>query len=143
MGSGTKPILKALVVADHVYKDVATGKMIVCGIFHNLVVRAPQQSPIQMEQVQGGFSAGSPFAYVSVTDADGKHQFSLRYVDLSTDHVYFDTTIETDCKDPLETIDLAIPLPPLCTEPGVYALELLWKTNDPMGSFRITVGELK
>ena len=143
MGSGTKPILKALVVADHVYKDVTTGKTIVCGIFHKILVRAPQQLPIQMEHMQGGFSAGSPFAYVSITDADGKHQFSLRYVDLSTDHVYFDFTVGTDCKDPLETIDLSIALPPLPTGIGVYALELLWKTNDPMGSFRITVGELK
>lgn len=143
MGSSTKPILKALVVADHVYKDVTTGKMIVCGIFHNMLVRAPQQSPIHLEHVQAGFSAGSPFAYVSITDADSKHQFSLRFVDLATDQVYFDITIETDCKNPLESIDLAIPLPPLPRQVGVYALELLWMSNDPMGSFRITVGEQK
>jgi hypothetical protein len=143
MGSGTKPILKALVVADHVYKDVTTGKMIVCGIFHNMWIRRPNPAPIEIESVKGGFAAGSPFAYLSVTDADGGHEFSLRYVDLSNDEVLFEFTVATTCKDPLETIDLAIPLPPLRPIIGIYALELLWNSNDPMGSFRITVGERK
>ena len=143
MGNGTKPILKAMLVADHVYRDVSTGKMLVCGIFHQVLIRRPQQAPIAMVDVQGGFAAGSPFAYISVTDADGQHQFSLRYVDLANDEVYFEFQVETTCSDPLETIDLAVPLPPLKMVVGVYALELLWKTNDPMGSFRITVGEAK
>ena len=141
MGANTKPILKALVVADHVYKDSLTGKVIVCGIFHQLTIRPPQTGRIALEQVQGGFAAGSPFAYVSVTDADGDHSFSLRYVDLATDLVHFEVTVNTSCKDPLSTIDIPVPLPPLPQTPGVYALELLWKSNDPMGSFRISVGQ--
>ena len=144
MGVNTKPILKALVVADHVYKDAITGKMIVCGIFHHMMLRPPQVGPIGIENVPAGFSAGSPFAYVSVTDADGDHTFSLRYVDLATDSVHFEFTMNTSCNDPLRTIDLCIPLPPLPMQLGVYALELLWKSNDPMGSFRISVvGEQK
>lgn len=145
MGSGTKPILKALVVADHVYKDVTTGKVIVCGIFHNIHLRStPIQAnePISLEKVQAGFNLGSAFAYVSVTDADGDHSFNIRYANLATDEVHFDMQLSTSCKDPLETIDLIIPLPVLPQQKGVYALELLWRSNDPMGSFRITVGEL-
>lgn len=101
------------------------------------------QGQVDFDKVKSGFRAGSPFAYMSVTDADGDHTFSLRYVDLATDVVHIEIEVKTNCIDPLETIDLSIPLPPLPNKIGSYALELLWNSNDPMGSFRITVGERK
>lgn len=142
MESTQKPVLKALLVADHVYKDSTSGKIIVCGIFHNIFLRRTSEQPPAFTEVQNGFAAGSPFAYVAVTEAKGSHTLNLRYVNLATDLVYFQVELKVECKDPLLTIDIPVPLPVLPMEKGVYALELLWNSNDPMGSFRITVGDV-
>jgi len=145
----SRPILQALVIADHVYQDVTSGKMIVCGIFHN-IHHAPSESAPDPDSKknnlfasQNGYTVGSPFAYISLTDLCGMHSFNLRYVNLATEKVYFDFRLDIECKDPLQHIDVRVALPPLPMDIGVYALELLWKANEPLGAFRICVQESK
>lgn len=142
-----KPILKALLVADHVYIDRTTGKVIVCGIFHQYTRRRPPavsadeggQSQIDSSSFFAGFTTGSPFAYVALTEVHDVQNLSLRYVRLSDFSVIFSGQLRVESPDPLLTIDIPFPLPPLPIETdGDFALELLWD-DEPLGSFRIKV----
>ncbi len=137
-----KPILQAILLADHVYRDAITGKHIVAGVFHNLLFVKAEHVQERQQHVVGGMQAGSPYAYISLTGVRGNPCFSLRYVSLAEDHVLFHTDISVKCDDPLETVELIAPLPPLPTQKaGIFALELLWE-DEPLGSFRVRVREL-
>ena len=146
-----KPVLQALLVADHVYEDKATSKKVVAGIFHAMYFtrREVEQQvdlkggKIKIEIPPGGMKAGSPFSYISLTDIRGKQEFDLRYVSLNNDKTIFESHFQVDCSDPLATVEVMLPLPPLpANQPGIYALELLWN-QEPLGSYRIAVRELK
>ena len=81
--------------------------------------------------------AGSPFAYVSLTELQGSRKFELRYVDLEENNVLFGTAFEVSCRDPLETIQITVPLPPLpIPHEGVFVLELLCD-GELLGSHRV------
>ena len=146
-----KPVLQALLVADHVYEDKATSKKVVAGIFHAMYFarREVEQQvdlkggKVKIEIPPGGMKAGSPFSYISLTDIIGKQEFDLRYVRLRDDKTIFEAHFQIDCSDPLATVEVMLPLPPLpANQPGIYALELLWN-QEPLGSYRIAVRELK
>ena len=144
-----KPVLQALLVADHVYADAATGKKIVAGIFHRLMFKRPpppeepgQQTASVVHIGSGGHRAGSPFCYLSLTEVRGEQSFELRYVDLGTDTAIFGTKFTFKSNNPLHTIEHILPLPTLpAAKPGVFALELLWN-NESLGSHRIIVDEV-
>lgn len=143
-----KPILQALVVADYVYQDRLTGKMVVAGIFHNIqffskdAVQKEAQVRGGMPVMQTGYATGSPFAYVSLTELRGEYKFNLRYVDLSNESVIFQIGFDVTCQDPLESVEGRIPLPMLPSDKaGTFALELLWNEHEPLGLFRIRVTE--
>lgn len=81
--------------------------------------------------------AGSPYAYISLTELRGSRKFELRYVDLVENTVLFATQFEVSCRDPLETIQITVPLPPLpIPHEGAYALELLCD-GELLGSHRV------
>jgi hypothetical protein len=89
--------------------------------------------------IPGGMKAGSPSAYISMTEVIGEMPFVLRYVDLQDNNVLMKCDFKVACKDPLETVEIAVPLPELPTpHQGVYALELLCG-DELMGSMRVTV----
>jgi hypothetical protein len=147
---GIRPIVQAILVADHVYTDTLTEKKIVAGIFHSIISRKQsdpigetgqedQPSHLTVPVPAAGFQMGSPFAYVSLTNVRSEQEFALRYVDLSTDQARFEVGFVIKCQDPLATAELAIALPPLPSDrPGTFALELLWH-DEPLGSTRIQV----
>ena len=139
-----KPVLQALLLADHVYQDKDTGKKIVAGIFNRMLRGKTEQ---EIEKLPSGEKvkhvlrgqAGSPYAFISLTEIRGLLPFELRYVDLSDNRVCLRTTFTVDCKDPLATVELSLAMPRLPTpHEGVYALELLCN-DEPLGSLRITV----
>lgn len=161
------PVLQALLVADQIYQDQATGKFVICGIFGTIFFiphenqsaegaspnpqgggsdggsQAPseqhgQQSPGQQQMPLNRFlRAGSPSAYVSLTEINGQRSFELRYVDLNQNNVLFTFEFKVDCRNPLETVQLTLPLPVLpVPHEGVFALELLCE-GELLGSHRI------
>ena len=67
----------------------------------------PVPSPVPIARL---VRAGSPFAYVSLTELQGTRKFELRYVDLAENNVLFGTAFEVSCRDPLETIQITVPL---------------------------------
>ncbi len=144
-----KPILQALLVADHVYRDATTGKYVVAGVFHSIrltnqptrtIDASPGAAPMTLIPVPlGGHRAGSPFCYLSLTEVRGEQHFVLRYVDLSSDKPLFQTSFGIKCDDPVATCEMAFPLPSLPAErAGTFALEMLWN-DEPLGLHRITV----
>jgi hypothetical protein len=143
-----KPILQALLVADHVYRDEVTGKHVIAGVFHriHLISQPLQQTETTPEGEitrlpinRGGHRAGSPFAYMSLTAVRGEQPFVLRYVYLDDDQLVFQTSFKIKSDDPLGTCEAAFPLPDLPAEaPGTFALELLWN-DEPLGSHKIAI----
>lgn len=154
-----KPVLQALVLADHIYQDKATGKMVVAGTFNRLHVfrrdtpgDSPQDSGADAEQPPGSLrklqhqeicQAGSPWAYVSLTELRGTVPLELRYVDLSENVVMLRVEFSVKSNSPLDTMEVAVPLPVLPRpHPGIYALELL-SHDEPLGSHRVAVTETR
>lgn len=144
-----KPILQALLLADRVYQDQFTGKKIIAGTFDKLFFTKKsivQEKEIDGEKrriIPGGMQAGSPYAYISLTEVRGPTRCELRYVNLEDDKSILRTEFMIDCDDPLKTVELIIPLPLLPTEKaGVHALELICN-DEPVGAHRITVEEIQ
>lgn len=145
-----KPVLQAILVADHVYEDRATGKKIVAGIFHRILVnRRPMEEVVQKADgtkkvlVAGGLHSGSPYAYISLTEVRGPVPFVLRYVFLDEDQVLLETKFTIEARDPLHPVEAVLPLPRLPADRvGTYALELLHE-DEPLGMFRIIVEEMQ
>jgi len=147
--SDVKPILQALILADHIYRDTATGKHVIAGTFNRMVFvkggAEPKTVEIDGEEKQvipGGMQAGSPYVYISLTDLRGKVRCTLRYVNLEQDKALLQIGFSIECTDPLQTVELVLPMPKLPPVAGVHALELLCN-DEPIGSHRITVEELK
>ncbi len=143
-----KPVLQALILADHIYRDT-TGKHIIAGTFNKMVFAKggakPRTVEIDGEQKQvipGGVQTGSPYVYISLTDIRGKMQCALRYVSLEQDKALFETRFSVECADPLETVELVLPMPMLPHIAGVHALELLCD-DEPIGSHRVIVEEVE
>lgn len=161
------PVLQAMLLADQVYQDRNTGKYVICGIFSaiHFVPKEPPPGQRSSDEADSGdeghaggedsggteapaggpkpvpitrlLRAGSPYAYLSMTELQGTRKFELRYVDLDEDTVVFATHFEVSCRDPLETIQITVPLPPLpVPHEGVFVLELLCD-GEMLGSHRV------
>ena len=147
------PRVQAILIADNVYEDKSTGKKVVAGIFDNLFFINPQQLQEQVQKqleekgiegsdIPGGMSSGSPTCYIRLTDIRGQQAFVLRYVYIDEEQVLLTTSFQVNTNDPLQPIDVVLPLPPLpANKAGTFALELVWN-NDVIGSHRVSVPEM-
>ena len=87
--------------------------------------------------------AGSPYAYISLREVRGRIPLEFRLVSLESNEVLFRAVrMEVVCDDPLKTVELVLPVPPLPRTPGHYALELLYE-NELIGSHRVMVQEVE
>ncbi len=114
-------------MADHVYSDEGTGKVVIAGTFDT--VYAP------------GFPAKfsrETYAFVSLSSIHGRTPVQVEYVDLSDGEVLMSYgPIHIDSSDPLACVDFWIPVPPLLfPHPGFYALEV-FAEHDLLGRVRI------
>lgn len=143
-----KPVMQALLLADHVYRDEATGKHVIAGTFRALnFARKSEDAKSSEEDAKPGglvakrthevMQAGSPFVYFNLTDVHGEVPLVLRFVDLTTNKVLFQIELTVRAEDPLVPVEVFSPLPvlPVYRE-GPYALELLWN-DEPLGYYRI------
>lgn len=151
-----KPILQAMLVADHVYQDKSSGKMIVVGIFNTLWMFKRSetnpdnpQEPAKSEETVGERKlhpheisrAGSPFCYINLTSVRGTLPLEIRYVDLNDNTILLRIGFSIQSDDPLKNFECAAILPPLpVPHPGCYAMELL-SNNELLGTHRITAQE--
>jgi hypothetical protein len=101
-----KPVLQAMVLADHVYQDRATGKHVICGTFTAILFspfKAAQnegESRVQVtaEQVQ---RTGSPYLYLALVGVHGTVPLALKFVDLSDARVLFEAQVVITATDPV------------------------------------------
>jgi hypothetical protein len=143
-----KPVLQALVVADHVYED-RSGKKIIAGTFNTFwfstkpqIREVEQPDGKKQKVIPGGNRAGSPFAYVSVTDVCDGTVLTIRFVDLTRNAVLFGTEATINNVERLSAVELVFSLPELpITQAGIYALEVVCE-NEILGSYRITAQNL-
>ena len=145
-----KPVLQALVLADRVYED-KTGKKIIAGTFDAVLYKRSVDLVEERELpgggtgqfIPGGVHSGSPWAYISITDAVDGTELTLQFVNLTKNAVLLETKIVIQCKDRLRTIEIVAPLPPLpISEDGIYALEVVCE-GEILGSHRIIARELQ
>ncbi len=142
-----KPVLQALVLAEHVYTD-QRGKKIICGTFNGLTLR--KKSPdnavqsandTQVKVVPDSGFMGSPWTYISLTDVWDNTKLQLQFVSLKRNFVLFETEFILQCNDRLKNIEIVAPLPMLdIPEPGCYAFEVVWE-GEIIGSHRIVARE--
>lgn len=130
--------------------------MIIAGTFDAYAWKAPvatelgtRITPVEHEaagrrfRMIPGVRSGSPTAYLNLTDVHGEVGLVLRYADLTDNSILLEVEIRVNCEDPLQSIELAIPLPELpIPHPGVYAIELLYG-NEWLGSHRVRVISLE
>jgi len=145
-----RPVIQAILIADKVYEDKSTGKKIIAGTFDR-IIKMPDAFEEREDSdlgektivVAGGMHAGSPYAYISVTNIRSSVDLSIQYVELADNSVLLQTKVSVNCADPLASVEIVAPLPPLPTpHPGVYALEVLCE-GDLIGSYRVTVIQME
>lgn len=138
-----KPVLQALVVADRVYQDV-TGKKVIAGTFSGFkfstrppVAEIARPDGTTQRVLAGGMSAGSPYAYLCLTDVCDETTLLIQFLNLTKNVVLFGTQVTIQNTDRLRNVELVLPLPTLpVSEAGTYALEVLWE-GEVLGSWRI------
>lgn len=128
-----KPVVQALVLADHIYREPVTGKVFILGTFNALVV-----DPLP------GFFSRSTFAYLCLTDVYGNVDIVLRYCDLATNEILMETnTLRAHSPDRFSSIEAVLPVPPFpIPHAGVYSFEVHSGT-EMLGSLRIHIGPEK
>lgn len=133
-----KPVLQALVLAEHVFQD-RSGQMIIAGTFNGVVLRNPEvKRDKDGNELRRGGEAGSPWAYISLTDVVNNTELELQFVSLTKNKVLFKTNLRIECHDRLATIEMRVPLPRLpIVESGTYAFEVVYN-GEILGSSRIT-----
>lgn len=144
-----KPVLQALLLAEHVYNDQTTGKKVIAGTFNRLFVQPPvviDQDKKSEGAIEIPFSAvmraGNPFAYINLTEIHGKIDIYFRLVHLESSEVVFESSpISIESTDPLASAEIVLPVCELPTKLGDYAFELLWN-NEIIGSHRIKVEQI-
>ena len=136
-----RPVLQALVLAERIYTDAASGKKIIAGTFNRINIKRRKKTtpdPTKVRQIHGGTSPGSPSAYISLTDVCPGTKIRLQFVSLTRNFVIFETEITIDCDDRLATVELVADLPELrIKESGIYTFEIV-SEGEVLGSHRLT-----
>lgn len=123
-----KPVIQALLLADRVYTDKATGKRVVAGVSNSI---AAPEIP--------GYYDSDVSVFVSLTEVHGEIDVTVRFVDLSNSQVLLEHDPERITSvSPLATLDLIFELPPIPPHEGIFAFEV-HSGNELLGSLRVTV----
>jgi hypothetical protein len=156
-----KPLLQAMVLADHVYRDGATGKFIIAGTFSTIwfggsvlsqeAAASDQHSPTEIEGqrrlITGPVTRiGSPYLYVALSEVRGEVPLRLRYVNLADAAVLLEVHMAVTSTDPVAVAEYCFDLPPLdvihgaagMTAPGTYSFDLLYE-GEILGSWRVII----
>ena len=124
-----RPVLQAIILADHVYEDMHTGKKVIAGTFCEMAaVSFPSK-----------YNRGA-FLFLSLTEFQGKLPITIEYVDLARNETLLEFgDILAFANNPLETCELVVELPDIpLPHPGTYAFEV-YLYEALLGSFRFMV----
>lgn len=109
------PTVQALVPADHVYRDQASGKYVIAGTFHQINVEA---FPTTLSRTVGLF--------VSLRGVEAETGLELQFLDPETgDALISSNELSIVPGDPELPVEFAVELPPLpLPRAGRYVLRL-------------------
>src|SRR5438128_2735890 len=119
-----RPVLQALLLADQIIEDKATGKKTIVGVFNSFfITKDGAADPVAQKvdevkpgmTLQRGTRAGSPSAFVSLTEVRGEIELVIRFVDMHDGNILMNGTIRIAASDPLKTLEVVVPLPMLST----------------------------
>lgn len=143
------PILQSLLLADHVYRDHATGKHVICGIFSTIYFTpnqqpaAPQQpghsgaAPEQAGNGNGHGPTGGPGG-AGVPRSPGqdppqKQQSIQSLIQAGSPYVYFSVTELTGRKAfELRYVDLH-------SNQSLFQMEVTLESDDPLKTIEVTL----
>ena len=127
------PVLQALLLADEVYQDKRTGKMVIAGTFN---VLSTLNFPARLGR--------ETKAYLNLTNCHESVEIQLRYVDLRDNSVLMRSPkIEVKQIDPLRNHEVVISVPPFpMPHAGYYAFEA-YCNQRLLGAIRIGVAQLQ
>lgn len=122
------PVLKAFVLADHIYTDAETGKRVIAGTFSNIWAAKFPSMHVPCH------------AFIVLTEFVGRASLQLRYVRLSDNRVLMQSgKVEIECDDALAALDLAMAIPGIpLPEPGDYGFEC-YVADSLIGIVRVRV----
>jgi hypothetical protein len=112
--------LRALLLADHIYRDEGSGKHVIAGTFHQLNLSA---FPATF-----GRSVG---VFISFCGVAGKAAVDVAFLEAASGETLMRTgSMEILCDDPRRPVDLAVEVPPLpLPRPGQYIFRLTVNGN--------------
>jgi hypothetical protein len=146
-----KPVLQAMVLAEHVYQDRMTGKFVIAGTFATIFFGQISGVPIgepegerQKILVRGPITqSGSPYLYLALFDVHGQVPLNLKLVDLSDASVLFEVQILVASTDPVSVAEYILPMPLLPVHKATtYSLDLFYE-EEILGSWRITAKKIE
>lgn len=126
-----KPILQALILAEHIYIDKDTGKKVIAGTFNRIWA---DKFPNEHKR--------TTWAFISLTDFSGETTLELQFRRLDTNEILLHGKGSSIVgKDRLRTTEMVIEVPhfPL-PAPGVYSFDVVHE-DTILGSLRVTVAE--
>lgn len=114
------PVLVAALVCDVAVPDPSTGKKNLIGVFDRVnVSEFPTQRPMSV--------------YVKLTDAEGRYEIQVKYVQVGSRKVLGRAVGDLHSKSRLDSADLHIPFPPLpIPEEGRYEFQV-WANSVFLG----------
>ena len=142
-----KPVLQALLLAEHVYEDKRTGSKVICGTLNKLV--RTKSSPFettsapdgrQIKTARGG-GIGCLYVYLNLTEVQDGTELSLQLVDTVDNHVLMHTGIRFEKAHPLDMAEAILTLPPVSFfADGRHnlSLDVVWK-GEILGANRLVV----
>ena len=144
-----KPVLQALVLADHVYQDRETGKHIIAGTFTQYNIRTPS-TVVSNDETKTTYTTplaqvGSPFLYLALLEVHGEVQLGIEYVKLSDASIVFEAKLRLTATDPCSVAEVYFPLPPEIfkdRDAGHYSLDVQYD-GELLGSWRVLINDLR
>ncbi|QDU61589.1 hypothetical protein Pan216_24500 [Planctomycetes bacterium Pan216] len=126
-----KPVLQALLLADHVYIDANTRKKVIAGTTNHITAR---EFPSRF--------GSRKFCFVSLTGVREQIPVKFRYSDLATGETLVELQdIEIESDDPLDTVEMVVQLPRLpLPHPGVFSIEIIAE-GEIVGALRLMVSQ--
>lgn len=132
------PIVQSLLLAERVYRDQASKRYIVTGIFNCIEFAEFEQDTAKNQAGR----PGAPWVYVSVTEVRKSTEFQLRYVNLRNDAIIMGTKFTITGDDPVQVHErgFGMPMPPIVA--GVQELQLL-VGEYLLGRVRVTIKKVE
>ena len=127
-----KPVLQAIVLADHIHVDQMSSKTYILGTFNQIFAKA---FPSKLSE--------PIWLFISLTEVTGQVSIKVQFRNLANYRIVRSTTVNVESPNkPRDTLDLRVrlrdvPLP----EAGLFAFEVVCE-EELLGSLRVRVEEI-